>query len=151
MDFNEALEAKLIEDQINEILKSSKNTNLDDFKSFDLMEKEKNEIIEKVYSKFKYENNIQNKIDTLEQLSNYEYVEFEDINKKDYIKFLDTKYFFNLKLVNGGVVFDKLDKESLYLFKYNNYYISKSKYYFRRLTNEKIVKMKIVDILNEDD
>ena len=151
MDFNEALEAKLIEDQINEILKSSKNTNLDDFKSFDLMEKEKNEIIEKVYSKFKYENNIQNKIDTLEQLSNYEYVEFKDINKKDYIKFLDTKYFFNLKLVNGGVVFDKLDKESLYLFKYNNYYITKSKYYFRRLTNEKIVKMKIVDILNEDD
>ena len=151
MDFNEALEAKLIEDQINEILKSSNHTNLDDFKSFDLMEKEKNEIIEKVYSKYKYENNIQNKIETLEQLSNYEYVEFKDINKKDYIKFLDTKYFFNLKLVNGGVVFDKLDKESLYLFKYNNYYISKSKYYFRRLTNEKIVKMKIVDILNEDD
>ena len=98
----------LIENEIENILNNITET---EYKSFDETEELKNMVIDKVFSDFMhYEPNKENKKHAKNILRDYEFVDMEDINPGDYLKYFNIRVFYNLKLVDAGVVLKKYEK-----------------------------------------
>ena len=96
-----------MEQEIQNILSNITET---EYKSFDEIEELKNIVIDKVYSDFmNYEPNAENKERSKHILRDYEFVDMEDINVGDYLKYFNIRAFYNLKLVDAGIVLKKYD------------------------------------------
>ena len=137
----------LIEQEIQNILNNITET---EYKSFDETNELKNMIIDKVYSDFmNYEINYENKETSKKLLSDYEFVDFDEINTGDYLKYFNIRAFYNLKLVDAGVVLRKYDDGKILFKKQSRFNKIKPNFFFRKINKDTLVKMKLLDIVNK--
>lgn len=146
------LETQYIENEIQNILE---NITPSEYKSFKEIEKFRNMIIDKIYSEFmNYEINKSNKEEAKKQLEGHECIEIHELKKKDYIKYFNLKIFYNLKLSTCGAIIDIFDKNIFVRngIKLNSIKLNKNKpnYFFRKVSDETLVKMKLLDIINDN-
>ena len=148
----DTLENQYIENEIQNILE---NITTSEYKSFKEIEEFRNTIIDKIYADFmKYDININNKVESKKQLEGHECIEIHELKKKDYIKYFNLRIFYNLKLSTCGTIIDIFDKNIFVRngIKLNSIKINKNKpnYFFRKISDETLVKMKLLDILNDN-
>ena len=90
------------EQEINKILDSIEYSS---FGSYQELETQRNLAIDKVFERFmNYDKNIENKEEALEELENYQYLYIDDLKPGDFVRYFNTKIFYNLKLCLGGIV-----------------------------------------------
>jgi len=136
-----------MEQEIQNILSNITET---EYKSFDEIEELKNLVIDKVYSDFmSYEANAENKEHSKHILRDYEFVEMEEINIGDYLKYFNIRAFYNLKLVDAGIVLKKYDNGKILFKKLGKFNTIKPNFFFRRINKDTLVKMKLLDIVNK--
>ena len=146
-NLEEQLEQNYIEEEIQNILNNITPT---DYKSLKEIEELKEMVIDKIYSEFKhYPINEENKKEAKEQLKSYELVEIEDIKKGNYIKYFDLKIFYNLKLITGGTVLEVFQDGTILVRKGNKFNTLKPNFFFRKLSEDALVKMKLLEIVGE--
>lgn len=143
----EQLEQQYMENEIQKILDNITPT---EYKSFKEIEEIKEMVVDKIYSDFmRYEKNAENKKVSIEQLEGYECVEVNELKKGNYIKFFDLRIFYNLKLVTGGTVVDIFDNGNVFVRKGQKFNTVKPTFFFRKLSQDSLVKMKLLDIVND--
>lgn len=143
----EQLEQQYMENEIQKILDNITPT---EYKSFKEIEEIKVMVVDKIYSDFmRYEKNAENKKVSIEQLEGYECVEVNELKKGNYIKFFDLRIFYNLKLVTGGTVVDIFDNGNVFVRKGQKFNTVKPTFFFRKLSQDSLVKMKLLDIVND--
>ena len=143
----EQLEQQYMENEIQKILDNITPT---EYKSFKEIEEIKVMVVDKIYSDFmRYEKNAENKKVSIEQLEGYECVEVHELKKGNYIKFFDLRIFYNLKLVTGGTVVDIFDNGNVFVRKGHKFYTVKPTFFFRKLSEDALVKMKLLNIVND--
>ncbi len=136
-----------MEQEIQNILSNITET---EYKSFDEIEELKNLVIDKVFSDFmNYEVNKENKEQAKRVLRDYEFVDIEDINVGDYLKYFNIRAFYNLRLVDAGVVLKKYDNGKILFKKLGKFNSIKPNFFFRRINKDTLVKMKLLDIVNK--
>lgn len=99
-----------------------------------------------------YESNKINLQNTLEKLQNYKYCkEILDLKKGDYIRYLNSKYFYDIKLNLGGFV-ENIQGNLINVLVNNKFY--KIRYdkneIFIRLKDEDLLKLEIVELLEKN-
>ena len=137
------------DDEIDKIINSIEKK---EYKSFKEIEYNKIIVIDSIYSNYlNYAINKKNKKEALKELEDYEYVELEDLNKGDYIRYFDLRAFYNLKLVNGGKIIDlNIDNEDSLLIRRGVYSISiKPNLFFRKIPDDILVKMKLIQMIED--
>ena len=148
-NLEEQLEQNYMEDEIQNILNNITPT---DYKSLKEIEEIKIMVVDKIYNDFKnYEINKKNKEEALEQLNGYECIDIEELKKGDYIKYFDLKVFYNLKLITGGTVIEVFDNGNVFVRKGNRFNTLKPNFFFKKMSEESLVKMKLLDIINDDN
>ena len=109
--------------------------------------------IDMAYEPFmEFEANIKNynQIKDTDKLDMYEFVDYEFLQFGDYIRFFDKKFFFNMKLHPGGVVkATRDDKLLIYTFKNGFEWIQYDNYIFRKLNEEDMAKIKLIELIGE--
>jgi hypothetical protein len=117
------------------------------------IQEEIKESVINVYREFlEFENNKTNIYETLEKLNNYTFVKnIIDLEKGDYIRFLNTKHFYDIKLNVGGFI-ENIDKNLLSIINNNKYYKIKfnNNTIYKKLKEEDLVKLEIIDILEKN-
>tara|TARA_B100000963_G_C22464050_1_gene597054 strand:- start:222 stop:644 length:423 start_codon:yes stop_codon:yes gene_type:complete len=115
-----------------------------------------NEIQTAVYQVYRdvinYESNKLNLQNTLEKLENYKYCKkISDLRKGDYIRYLNSKYFYDIKLNLGGFIEDiqgnlinVLVNNKFYKIRYDKNEI------FIRLKDEDLLKLEIIELLEKN-
>ena len=58
------------------------------------------------------------------------------------------KIFYNLKLITGGTVVEVFDNGSVFVRKGNRFNTLKPNFFFRKVSEDALVKMKLLDIIN---
>ena len=99
-----------------------------------------------------YEPNIQNKEEAMEELDEYQYLYINEIQPGDFVRYFNTKIFYNLKLCLGGTVINtNYENKGNVLIKspINKYILCKSKMYFKKIKKDDLVKMRLMDMVNE--
>ena len=81
-------------------------------------------------------------------LDNYRYIKYEDIKKGDFIKYISDKYFYDIEIKGGGTVIEK--KNGNCLLKAVTVWTAKSKVFFKKLTNEEMAKLFMIDVINKE-
>lgn len=148
-NLEEKLEQNYMEEEIQNILNDITPT---DYKSLKEIEEIKEIVVDKIYSDFmNYEINIKNKEDGIEQLRGYECVEIDELKKGNYIKYFDLKIFYNLKLITGGTVIEIFDNGNVLVRKGNRFNTLKPNFFFKKMSEDSLVKMKLLDIINDDN
>ena len=107
-----------------------------------------------IYGKFiDFETNKYNIYQTLDKLQNYKYCNIQDLNKGNYIRYLNDKYFYDIKLNLGGFIENINYKKGLITI------VNKNKYYkmkfseniiFVKLTEDDLLKLNIIEILEKN-
>lgn len=145
-NLEEQLEQQYMENEIQKILNDITPT---EYKSLKEIEDIKTMVINKIYNEFMhYEINKSNKEEAIEQLKSYECVEIEELKKGNYIKYFDMKIFYNLKLITGGTVVEVFDNGNVFVRKGNRFNTLKPNFFFRKVSEDALVKMKLLDIIN---
>lgn len=108
--------------------------------------------VEEAYSDFmEFEQNHQNKEEVKTKLDMYEFVPYEHLTGGDYVRYIDKKFFFNMKLDNGGKILSiRKDKMLLWSIKKKRVWIGLDNYIFRRLTEEDFAKIKLVELIGRN-
>ncbi len=146
-NLEEQLEQQYMENEIQKILDNITPT---EYKSLKEIEEIRNMVIERIYSEFmNYEINKSNKEEAKEQLQGYECVEIDELKKGNYIKYFDMKIFYNLKLITGGSVIEVLENGNVLVRKGNRFNTLKPNFFFRKVSEDSLVKMKLLDIIND--
>jgi len=139
-------ETNFMEDEIQNILNNITET---EYKSFKENEEIREVIIEKIFSDFmNYEINIQNKENAKNILKEYEFIEMEDIKSGYYLKYFNLKAFYNLRLIDAGVVLNVYDTGNILVKKQGRYNSLKPNFFFKKINKDTLVKMKLLDIVN---
>tara|TARA_B100000282_G_scaffold237674_1_gene180225 strand:+ start:137 stop:586 length:450 start_codon:yes stop_codon:yes gene_type:complete len=145
-NLEEQLEQQYMENEIQKILDDITPTQ---YKSLKEIEDIKHMVIERIYSEFMhYDINKANKEEAKQQLEGYECVEIDELKKGNYIKYFDMKIFYNLKLITGGTVVEVFDNGSVFVRKGNRFNTLKPNFFFRKVSEDALVKMKLLDIIN---
>ena len=145
-NLEEQLEHQYMENEIQKILDDITPTQ---YKSLKEIEDIKHMVIERIYSEFMhYDINKANKEEAKQQLEGYECVEIDELKKGNYIKYFDMKIFYNLKLITGGTVVEVFDNGSVFVRKGNRFNTLKPNFFFRKVSEDALVKMKLLDIIN---
>ena len=118
------------------------------------IEDEKKKQVVDIYGKFiDFETNKYNIYQTLDKLQNYKYCNIQDLNKGNYIRYLNDKYFYDIKLNLGGFIENINYKKGLITI------VNKNKYYkmkfseniiFVKLTEDDLLKLNIIEILEKN-
>ena len=118
-------------------------------KTFQELKDEKNDILKNLFSKYLYyEINKENFKEIIDKLEDYIYVNLEDtqLNEGDYIRYINPKFFYDLKLGLGGFV-TKIDNNIIQIV--NNDKIlnidNEKLLVFKKLNNEDIIKLTILE------
>jgi hypothetical protein len=139
-------ETNFMEEEIQNILNNITET---EYKSFKENEEIRESIIDKIFSDFmNYEINIDNKEKAKDMLKEYEFIEMEDIKSGDYLKYFNLKAFYNLRLIDSGVVLNVYDTGNILVRKQGRYNSLKPNLFFKKINKETLVKMKLLDIVN---
>jgi|TARA_B110000261_G_C12893961_1_gene281597 hypothetical protein len=119
------------------------------------IEEEKKMKVVDIYGEFiDFETNKENVYQTLDKLQNYRYCKtIKDIDKGNYIRYLNAKYFYDIKLNPGGFI-ENIDykKKLVTLVNKNKYYKIKfiDNIIFVKLTEEDLLKLNIIEILEKN-
>ena len=137
------------EEEINKILDSIEYSS---YGSYQELETQRNLAIDKVFERFMhYDKNIENKEDAIEELENYQYLYIDDLKPGDFVRYFNSKIFYNLKLCLGGVVINtNYENKGLVLIKspIKKYLVVKSKIFFKKIKKDDLVKMRLMDMVN---
>ena len=137
------------EEEINKILD---NIEYSSYGSYQELESQRNLAIDKVFERFMhYDKNIENKEEALEELENYQYLYIDDLNPGDFVSYFNSKIFYNMKLCLGGIfVNNNYENKGLVLIKSptKKYLVVKSKIFFKKLKKDDLVKMRLMDMVN---
>lgn len=137
------------EEEINKILD---NIEYSSYGSYQELESQRNLAIDKVFERFMhYDKNIENKEEALEELENYQYLYIDDLNPGDFVRYFNSKIFYNMKLCLGGIVVNNnYENKGLVLIKSptKKYLVVKSKIFFKKLKKDDLVKMRLMDMVN---
>jgi hypothetical protein len=148
-NLEEQLEKQYMDNEIQNILNDITPT---EYKSLKEIEDIRNMVINKIYDEFtNYEINKSNKEEAIEQLKSYECVEIDELKKGNYIKYFNMKIFYNLKLITGGSVIEVFDNGNVFVRKGNKFNTLKPNFFFRKINDDLLVKMKLLDIINNQD
>ena len=135
-----------MEDEIQKILNNVTET---EYKSFKEIEELREMLIEKIFSEFmRYEINKENKEIVKHQLRDHEVVTMEEIKNGDYLKYLNLRAFYNIKLVDAGVVLKICDNGNVFVKKQGRFNTIKPTFFFKKINKDTLVKMKLLDIVN---
>ena len=135
----------LIEQTIDDILNSIKPTQ---YKALKDIVKRRNIVLEALFEKFKhYEYNIQIKDSLCEELEQYEYISVEELQPEMSIKYIDLYNFFKLSLRKTYKIFEIKKKKIKLRNRLYDININK-KIFFRKLSNETLVKMKLMEYMD---
>ena len=146
-NLEEQLEQQYMENEIQKILDNITPT---EYKSLKEIEDIRSMVVERIYSEFmNYEINKTNKEEAKQQLKGYECVEIDELKKGNYIKYFDMKIFYNLKLITGGTVVEVFDNGSVFVRKGNKFNTLRPNFFFRKVKEDALVKMKLLDIIND--
>lgn len=106
-----------------------------------------------IYGEFiDFEKNKDNVYETLNKLDNYKYCNsIDDLKKGIYVRFINTKYFYDIKLNIGGFI-ENIENDLISIINNNKYY--KIRYsdnnFFIKLTDEDTLKLEIIDLLEKN-
>ena len=138
-----------MEDEINRILETSKNQYI---RTLTEINNETNQLINFLFEKYlNYKQNITNKNEAYQLLETYHPIEFKDISNGDFIKYFDNKYFYDVNIKGGGFVVKKNKKNILIKMPIKYITIRSSGKFFRKLTQEEMAKIKIMETLKKID
>lgn len=118
----------------------------------EIQEEVKESVIDVYREYIEFENNKTNIYETLEKLNNYKFVKrVVDLEKGDYVRFLNTKHFYDIKLNVGGFI-ENIDNNLLSIINNNKYYKIKfnNNTIYKKFTEEDLVKLEIIDILEKN-
>lgn len=137
------------EEEINKILDSIEYSS---YGSYQELENQRNIAIDKVFERFmNYDKNVKNKEEALEELENYQYLYIDDLKPGDFVRYFNSKIFYNMKLCLGGVVINNnYENKGLVLIKspIKKYIVVKSKIFFKKIKKDDLVKMRLMDMIN---
>ena len=137
------------EEEINKILDSIDYSKYD---SYQEIEAQRLDAIDQIFGRFmNYDKNIQNKEEAIEQLEDFKYLYIDDVQSGDYVKYFNTKIFYDLKLCLGGTVINKnYEGKGYALVKspINKYVVVKTKMFFKKIKKDDVVKMRLIDMVN---
>ena len=85
----------------------------------------------------------------LEKLKDYEYVNFEEIENGDYIKYVNDRYFYDIEVKPGGFAVGKRDNK-LILKSDASIFKVRSKIYFRKINSERKAKILLMEMINSE-
>jgi hypothetical protein len=137
-----------IDDEIENIISNIKENEYD---SLNDIEELRTLAIDKVFSNFmRYENNIQNKIIAEKELQTFEFIDVNDLQKGDFIRYFNLRFFFDLKLVIGGTVLNTNFNDSGDILILAPYGVKRIKpnIFFKRIKTDDLFKMKLIQIAN---
>lgn len=137
------------EKEIDKIL-NSQEFNCQDLRPLNVIIDERVEAIENAFKRFmRYESNIKNKPSIHEELEEYELASHDSLKIGDNIRCLLVKpFFFNIRLSN--IIKIKEIKDSIIVMPSGfTRKINPDVLYFRKLNKKDIVRMKLMEIINE--
>ena len=138
-----------MEDEISRIIEASKNQYIPSLKEIN---DETKQIINFLFEKYlNYQQNTINKKEAYKILEHYHPIEFKDISKGDFIKYFNDKYFYDVGIKGGGFVVKKNKKMILLKMPLKFITIKSSNNFFRKLTQEELAKIKIMETLKKID
>lgn len=110
-----------------------------------------NAVIEAYKPYLKFSQNRENLAETLKKLDEYEFIDYEHLRHGDYIRYIDKKYFFNMKLHNGGKVVKLKDDKLLMITIQRQFeWITYDNYIFKKLSEEDNAKMKLIELIGDN-
>ena len=82
----------------------------------------------------------------------YQYLYIDDAQPGDFVRYFNTKIFYDLKLCLGGTIINKnYENKGLVLIKspVNKYIVARAKMFFKRIKKDDLVKMRLMDMVND--
>jgi len=105
-----------------------------------------NEAVDDIFADFvNYPRNEENKLDSLEELKEYQLIHYSDLYKGDKVAYFKTRDFWNIKLITGTVVGQNKKGEYSVKLKGNKIVYVLPKYIFRKLTEEEKFKIQLIE------
>tara|TARA_E500000331_G_C17049655_1_gene623367 strand:- start:3 stop:425 length:423 start_codon:yes stop_codon:yes gene_type:complete len=105
-----------------------------------------NEAVDDIFADFIiYPRNEENKLDSLEELKEYQLIHYSDLYKGDKVAYFKTRDFWNIKLITGTVVGQNKKGEYSVKLKGNKTVYVLPKYIFRKLTDEEKFKIQLIE------
>ena len=105
-----------------------------------------NEAVDDIFADFIiYPRNEENKLDSLEELKEYQLIHYSDLYKGDKVAYFKTRDFWNIKLITGTVVGQNKKGEYSVKLKGNKIVYVLPKYIFRKLTEEEKFKIQLIE------
>ena len=105
-----------------------------------------NEAVDDIFADFvNYPRNEENKLDSLEELKEYQLIHYSELYKGDKVAYFKTRDFWNIKLITGTVVGQNKKGEYSVKLKGNKTVYVLPKYIFRKLTEEEKFKIQLIE------
>ena len=105
-----------------------------------------NEAVDDIFVDFIiYPRNEENKLDSLDELKEYQLIQYSDLYKGDKVAYFKTRDFWNIKLITGTVVGQNKKGEYSVKLKGNKIVYVLPKYIFRKLTEEEKFKIQLIE------
>jgi len=105
-----------------------------------------NEAVDDIFADFvNYPRNEENKLDSLDELKEYQLIHYSDLYKGDKVAYFKTRDFWNIKLITGTVVGQNKKGEYSVKLKGNKIVYVLPKYIFRKLTEEEKFKIQLIE------
>ena len=105
-----------------------------------------NEAVDDIFSDFiSYPRNSENKFESLDELKEYQLIQYSDLYKGDKVAYFKTRDFWNIKLITGTVVGQNKKGEYSVKLKGNKTVYVLPKYIFRKLTDEEKFKIQLIE------
>ena len=104
------------------------------------------EAVNDIFADFvNYPRNEENKLDSLEELKEYQLIHYSELYKGDKVAYFKTRDFWNIKLITGTVVGQNKKGEYSVKLKGNKIVYVLPKYIFRKLTEEEKFKIQLIE------
>ena len=104
------------------------------------------EAVDDIYADFiNYPRNEETKLDSLEELKEYQLINYSDLYKGDKVAYFKTRDFWNIKLIKGTVIGQNKAGNYSVKLKGNKTVYVLPKYIFRKLTDEEKFKIQLIE------
>ena len=104
------------------------------------------EAVDDIFADFvNYPRNDENKLDSLDELKEYQLIHYSELYKGDKVAYFKTRDFWNIKLLTGTVVGQNKKGEYSVKLKGNKIVYVLPKYIFRKLTEEEKFKIQLIE------
>ena len=104
------------------------------------------EAVDDIYADFiNYPRNEETKLDSLEELKEYQLINYSDLYKGDKVAYFKTRDFWNIKLIKGTVIGQNKHGNYSVKLKGNKTVYVLPKYIFRKLTEDEKFKIQLIE------